>query len=514
MRHRTVALCALAATLSIAQTQAQSQLQVVFDASSLVPDVVLSKGVVLADLDADGVDDLVSAGNSTVGISLGIGDGTFGPTATITDATSPVLVEDVDGDGVLDIIHGMIPGQPMLAWSPGLGGGLVGPPQTLIATAAIQIPPTVFAGDIDGDAHLDLSVLRRLSVFGVDSIYVLRGGPLGTFSSALDMTIQPNTRLAFADLDGDGFDDVFYNFTFPSGLESYVWMRSLGDGTFAAPQGIGVQPGPLRGAFDLDGDGRDELLMTYKDAGEVIIEVFGLVGAPPLTLLQTVPDIPVFGNGTFSDAVLADHDGDSLDELAILWQQKVAFYDIAGDGTLVPQGHAHVCAGGVGQGSPGEEGVDIAASDLDGDGRVDLAVACNFGGTRIALNHTYFDAEPFQDLGQPLPGSNGIPTQLLDGDFGVGQTVEVRVLNAPVSEAAYWIAGVARLDTPFSGGVLVPSPDVIKGPFFSSPAGQLSLTANDLAAPPVDVYTQWWIVDTATAPGALAASTAVLLEAD
>ena len=77
---------------------------------------------------------------------------------------------------------------------------------------------------------------------------------------------------------------------------------------------------------------------------------------PLLDVEQAVPDVPVTGNGLFSDAELADYDGDGLNELAILWQQKTVFYDIAPDGTLSPRGHANACEGIPAAIGPGTEG--------------------------------------------------------------------------------------------------------------------------------------------------------------
>jgi len=66
---------------------------------------------------------------------------------------------------------------------------------------------------------------------------------------------------------------------------------------------------------------------------------------------------------------------------------------------------------------------------------------------------------------------------------------------------------------PFAGGVLVPAPEIVKGPYPISAAGEVTLQASDV--PPLmmtDLYTQWWIVDDSV-PGGFSASTAVQISA-
>jgi len=471
--------------------------QVVFDAPALLPGAP-SSSLEIADIDGDGHDDLVVAGSGHLDIRFGSGDGSFGGTVNIPNGQTPVLVEDLDGDGVLDIVHGMPPAHPdMLAWSRGLGGGSFDAPvQLLPSESANHIPTVLRRGDVDGDAHVDLAVhsIDFLSSFA----QVLRGDGLGGFTVAFDHPTLVIDEYLFADIDGDGFDDVLYTSALSQGLS---WARAVGDGSF---QPVATLPGPgfpLGGALELGGDARAELLFPTGSSPDPVLHVYRYDGGS-LAFAHTAAGGPYFGSAFVSDAELGDFDGDDVQDLAVLWGQHLTVYAVGPDGELTAMGHATTSFS-----SP------MAASDVDEDGRLDIVTGRIFGGPDVLLNHTYTDGEPFQDLGGALVSAGLIPTQLYTGDLGPGESIQVRLVNAAPSVAAYWIAGLERVDQPFSGGVLIPSPDVVRGPFFTDTAGQLTVSGSDLPALLRDVYTQWWMVD-AFAPIGMSASGAVLIEAD
>ena len=136
-------------------------------------------------------------------------------------------------------------------------------------------------------------------------------------------------------------------------------------------------------------------------------------------------------------------------------------------------------------------------------------------------------AAPFADFA----GIGSASERILDMGCGTGALTAELVRRSPESSVVgldyskayvhyaddqggggrFLVADGATL--PFSGGVLIPSPDVVRGPFFTDTAGQLTVSGSDLPALLRDVYTQWWMVD-AFAPIGMSASGAVLIEAD
>ena len=74
-----------------------------------VPYASSATGVLTADLNGDGIPDLIVTGSVTspgTGYLLGFGDGTFQPESFVADSVAPLAIADFNGDGKLDIAAG------------------------------------------------------------------------------------------------------------------------------------------------------------------------------------------------------------------------------------------------------------------------------------------------------------------------------------------------------------------------------------------------------------------------
>ena len=497
MTSRCAVLPLLSAAALVLALTTPVNSQVVFEPLTTTPSPA-GYAIELEDLDGDGHVDLVHAGDTFFEIAFGDGSGSFGPGTSLPRAISPFVIVDVDEDGVRDIVHGSPVSVPeLLAWSRGLGEGAFAAPSPM--QLASEVPSILRAGDMDGDGHVDFALYSSAGFAG--TLRILRGDGRGAFTNALQIIAPFVVSMHFGDLDGDGFDDLLH---MQGGGTSTMWMsRSAGDGSFEVPVSIGslvLSTERILGVRELVGGPPDEIITSTTFNGGPEVRIRRLQGSSVVTVTST--GVTGLSGPPARHVVIADFDSDGRRDLAVTWSQWVSFLSLADDASMTEIGYTSTTLSTA-----------TAAGDLNGDGRIDLASEQVFGGTNFSLNHTYFESEPFDDLGGTLPSLLSIPVQLYDGAFGAGNTLQVRLVNGPTFESAWLVGGGERIDMPFAGGVLVPAPEIVKGPYPISAAGEVTLQASDV--PPLmmtDLYTQWWIVDDSV-PGGFSASTAVQISA-
>ena len=117
------------------------------------------------------------------------------------------------------------------------------------------------------------------------------------------------------------------------------------------------------------------------------------------------------------------------------------------------------------------------------------------------------------DLGQALGGALGLPTLTGQGLLHGSMPVKLSVGNAAAQQPATLVLGLAALNSPFKGGVLVPRPDVLVSLVIGG-GGTLELSAPWPAHMPsgLQCWMQLWIVDP-TAPLGLSATNGLLAAA-
>ncbi len=187
--------------------------------------------VALADLDGDGILDVVArAGRvAVVQVRLGQGDGTFGPARDVALQGEPraLVATDLNGDGMVDLAL------LTLGWDGfsyqsaveillGNGDGTFAAP-TAFEPGSLVMQSDLAVGDFDGNGVPDLSVA---AYYG---LWMLLGNGDGSFAAPVEIAPIQINGIAVADVDGDGHDDVV-------GAESgFYLVLGRGDGTFEEP---------------------------------------------------------------------------------------------------------------------------------------------------------------------------------------------------------------------------------------------------------------------------------------
>ncbi|MDF1799482.1 MAG: hypothetical protein P1V81_09925 [Planctomycetota bacterium] len=118
---------------------------------------------------------------------------------------------------------------------------------------------------------------------------------------------------------------------------------------------------------------------------------------------------------------------------------------------------------------------------------------------------------PWANLGGGLAGGSGkAPTLEGFGELEGAGRVELRAANMPVATPLVIVAGAAKIDIPFLGGILAPSPDFLFAPQLSDAAGEAALGFDWPVGvlPGTPTYWQAWVFD-ATGPVGFTATNAV-----
>jgi hypothetical protein len=137
------------------------------------------------------------------------GSGRFSPPA-LYPANNPrsLLADDVNGDGILDLIYGSSVGA--LAISTGNGDGTF--PTPLSQPQHSHGGDVLRLGDFDRDDDLDLACLGSRSGPNVDVLTNLGDGRYAgtaTYRVPTEEDLSPSADyVAVDDLDGDGLDDI------------------------------------------------------------------------------------------------------------------------------------------------------------------------------------------------------------------------------------------------------------------------------------------------------------------
>lgn len=299
-----------------------------FVESSLDP-AVASGGVayVFADIDADGIEDLVVVSDSTSGqpivltYHIGLGEGAFLPVVNMPNVGFSVRglsVCDLNGDGADDVVmFGTNAGDSAVyAGVPGAGMQLAG---GLGVSGQIQ---QIGTGDFDGDGMDDVAVFVQQDIIvrygGPDGLSGDEGRidlPWGVLASDLD-------RLAGVDdLDGDGLDDIAYFGRYGSSPESGIPIYfSLPGRRFERGEPAALSIGDPRAIRirDLNGDGRNEIVAFEGSTTKVL-------ASDANGMFREVDEAPV-GTSDGMIPLLLDMNADGLVDLVDVTRSSITVH--------------------------------------------------------------------------------------------------------------------------------------------------------------------------------------------
>jgi hypothetical protein len=354
-----------------------------FASQAVYPTGLVPVALAALDLNADGKPDLAiaNAGDNTVSVLLNLGDGIF-PTPDLsrtypTDGGPEVVATlDLNADGKLDLVT--TNGGPSFSVLLGQEDGSFAPPKTYPSPTRGAVV-ALAALDMDGDGKTDLVTANELGTpRELDSVSVLRNLGNGTFGFLITVPTREHPGSVVAvDLNGDEKPDIV---TASRTANKVSVLLHNGDGTFARKDyDTGSFPFAIT-AMDLDGDGKRDLAVANHDADTVSVLLNNGDGhfAKKVDYLtgNQRPSSPSFLEVLPSAVAALDVDGDGKPDLAVANQgdNTVSVLRNLGKGTFAARVDYPT----------GVVPSSVTALDVDGDGKPDLAVT-NYLGSSVTV---------------------------------------------------------------------------------------------------------------------------------
>ena len=338
---------------------------------------------------------------------------TVGMTA---DLVRDVAVEDIDGDGDLDIVSASQSDNRIAWWS---NDGLGNFTQNIVSTTLVS-PRSVVTADFDGDGDMDIIAGGRATSptsaptiiwFDNDGSEVFTARTVATLS-----TIGQVTSIAIADMDGDAdLDIVAAGFS----TDNFVWFEHQGAGSFVThtiDSGATVDGAAFVSVADIDGDGDQDVATAAQYANVVSWyknDGTGNFGAGP--------EWSIVANGARSVfAADLENDGDVDIVAGSVTDQTIIAH--INDGAATPGFTAQTIS------STSAYPLDLHMADIDGDTDLDLLEAAYSPDDQVRWyeNQGGFQttADTLEDTALTFSAANGNLISISDADAG-GASVQV-----------------------------------------------------------------------------------------
>ncbi|MDF1869935.1 MAG: VCBS repeat-containing protein [Phycisphaerales bacterium] len=315
-----------------------------------------------ADVDRDGVDELVVVGQASRAKLVDVDDGVTSNIAGVNNAFMSAMA-DLGGDGEPEAVFSQVFNS--LAVLPVNEDGSFGS-RILFANPNGGEYRTLMVADFDADGKDDVMMFDLVA----NEYHLWRGtGDASAELWTVTNTIGPGTNKAdIIDLDGDEFPDLV-----SGGASAIEYHQNNGDGTFSLVHSIEPKHAPYWiVSADVDDDGIPDVVTVSRGLPTTVYFLDSKFEA------ELVVELDHGGAFDEFEVVAADFDGNGLlDVVASSANQGTNWYaDVSSQHMVWKQTLARVFEpAGV---LPASESTTVAASDLNGDGAVDIATASDW----------------------------------------------------------------------------------------------------------------------------------------
>jgi len=284
---------------------------ILIGASSLRQTTASATAIESADLNRDGIDDLITLEGGFIRTYLGSASGTFtaGQSVSLPSSSGAgLVVADLNNDGQVDVAtatNGGIGGKAGLLYAPGNGAGGFGSPVTLaLSNANIT---GVSTGDANGDGLADL--IATSSDGAVETVLRDKSNPSSYLATTVSSAVKAAlSNISLARLDSGAFADAVVVDRVAGAI---TILSGIGDGSFATKSTISLPAGSLPGQprlADIDNDGKVDMVLPVTGLNKVFYYAGigdGTFRANPTTVDVLAP----------SDIRIADMTGDGAPDI-------------------------------------------------------------------------------------------------------------------------------------------------------------------------------------------------------
>jgi hypothetical protein len=349
------------------------------------------------------------------------------PTVVINEAVLGVAVADLNGDGRPDVAitttTGGAGGVGVYLHTPVVGKGYA----ERVDYPASTNPFTILAADVNGDGIPDLVTTDGTT--GLVMVFLNAATAPGTFGAPQTISVPGVNYAAIADMNGDGFPDLVV-----AGNGLMLLPQTVGTpGTFGPATTLLTGSATIHSVAvgDLNGDGTPDIALADDD-GVTVVFMKSLNGI--VTVASTASVYTNTKHGAFPAIAIFDIDGDGRNDLVIA-------DTIGGSITILLQspGTSGQFLPPVRYALPAGTGLSVVVADLNGDGHPDLVCG---GSARLSVllqDPTHPGAFPIATTYLAPLGANALAVADINGDglpdivteSGTSSTVVNDLLRTP-----------------------------------------------------------------------------------